>query len=88
MSEGDKLMVQPSVHVSPVTGGYRLTGSINGTNINLLLDTGAAVTLLRENVWKQLAPKPPTLEPWPYCSKCGGLPLTVHGCICVNLKLG
>ena len=81
-------MVQPSVHVSPVTGGYRLTGSINGTNINLLLDTGAAVTLLREDVWKPLAPKPPTLEPWPYCSKCGGLPLTVHGCICVNLKLG
>ena len=83
-------MVQPSVHISPVTGGYRLTGSINGTNINLLLDTGAAVTLLREDVWKQLAPKPHSLEPWPGATlvSAGGMPLTVHGCACVNLNLG
>ena len=80
MSEGDKLMVQSPIHVSPVTGGYRLPGWINGTKLSLLLDTGAAVTLLREDVWRQLAPQPPGLEPWPGATlvSAGGMPLNVH----------
>ena len=79
MSEGDKLMVQSPINVSPVTGGYRLPGWINGTKLSLLLDTGAAVTLLREDVWRQLAPQPPGLEPWPGATlvSAGGMPLGV-----------
>ena len=90
MSEGDKLMVQSPIHVSPVTGGYRLPGWINGTKLSLLLDTGAAVALLREDVWRQLAPQPPGLEPWPGATlvSAGGMPLNVHGSVCVNLDLG
>ena len=83
-------MVQPSVNVSPVTGGYRLSGSINGTNLNLLLDTGAAVTLLRDDIWRKITPQPPSLEPWTGATlvSAGGMPLTVHGCVLVDLDLG
>ena len=90
MSEGDNIEVQRLIHVSPVTGGYRLPGSINGVNLDLLLDTGAAVTLLREDVWKQIVPRPSDLKPWPGAAlvSAGGMPLTVHGCVCVNLVLG
>ena len=37
---------------SPVapTGGYRLPGTINGVEVALLVDTGAAVTLLCRDV--------------------------------------
>ena len=36
------------------TGGYRLSGKINGTQVSLLLDTRTAVTLLREDVWTRI----------------------------------
>ena len=90
VSEGEKLTVQTPIYVSVVTGGYRLPGSVNGTNLNLLLDTGAAVTLLREDVWRQIAPQSPKLESWDGAAlvSAGGMPLTVHGCVCVNLGLG
>ena len=44
------------VCVSPVflTGGYRLWGAINGDRMSWLLDTGAAVTLLREDTWARI----------------------------------
>ena len=32
------------------TGGYRLPGSVDGVNVSLLLDMGAAVTLLWEDM--------------------------------------
>lgn len=47
------------------TSGYCLSGSVGGVDESLLLDTGAAVTLLREDVWLQVAANDPqALRPW------------------------
>ena len=78
VSGGENLEVQPPMQISPITGGYRLPGSINGTSITLLLDTGAAVTLLRQDVWMRIAALPSDLEPWSGATlvSAGGTPLT------------
>ena len=47
---GEHLKVQTDTLISPITGGYRLPGSVNGVDVTLLLDTGATVTLLRHDV--------------------------------------
>ena len=80
------------MYVSPVTptGGYRLSGTLNGTEISLLLDTGAAVTLLRADTWSQITAKTPQqLRSWSTVTlvSAGGTPLTIHGCACVELEL-
>ena len=47
-----------------LTGGYRLSGAVNGAQMSLLLDTGPAVTLLREDTWARAAAKhPQELQP-------------------------
>ena len=79
--------------ISPITGGYRLPGCVNGVDITLLLDTGAAVTLLRQDVWAKVAASPDSpaqLGSWTGASlvSAGGTPLTVHGCACLALNLG
>ena len=76
--------------VSP-TSGFRLSGVVNGISISLLVDTGAAVTLLRLDTWEQVAAKDPVaLELWPAVRllSAGGVPLTVHGCARITLGLG
>ena len=80
--EGGRTMVQPPAHISPVASSYRIWGSIGSVDLNLLVDTGAAVTLLREDMWREITPQPPHLEPWPGATlvSAGGMPLTVHGC--------
>ena len=75
----------------PYLAGYRLSGTIHGVNISLLLDTGAAVTLLREDTWLQVAAKDlPALKPWSAAKliSAAGAPLTVHGSASIQLKLG
>ena len=81
------------VYASPVMpmSGYRLLGSVDGVNISLLLDTGAAVTLLRADMWSQVATKTQQgLQPWSMARlvSAGGTPLTVHGCARVDLMFG
>ena len=52
--EGGKLMAQQApvtISVVTPTGGYRVDGKINQIPISFLLDTGAAVTLIRKDVW-------------------------------------
>ena len=83
----------PHVHVSPVVsaGGYRLSGTINGVELSLLLDTGAVVSLLREDAWSRVtANNPQDLRPWSTVRlvTAGGASLTVHGCASVKLELG
>ena len=56
--------VQNVIQVSPVVGGYRIAGNICGTSVTLLLDTGAAVTLLWHDVWMSIADRTPHLQPW------------------------
>ena len=54
------------------SGGYRLRGTVNGTPTTFLMDTGAAVTLVRDDVWQQTATASKQLEPWDWlsASKC------------------
>ena len=47
-----------------------------------LLDTGAAVALLRKDTWSQIKPLP-----WLAVS-AGGTAFTVHGCVSVDLEMG
>jgi len=61
---GENTEVQTPIQISPITGGYRLLGSINGVSTALLLDTGAAVTLLHQDVWTTIAAESPDLKPW------------------------
>ena len=92
--EGEPIKAHTNVYVcvSPtiLTGGYRLLGAINGAQMSLLLDTGAAVTLLREDTWARAAAKH-TQELQPRSTlklvSAGGTPLTIHGCTCVELEL-
>ena len=83
----------PESYTLPVhpSSGFRLSGSVNGVGISLLVDTGAAVTLLRLDAWEQVVAQGPiSLEPWPTVRllSAGGMPLTVHGRAKVILGLG
>ena len=68
MQEGDKSKAQSApvtISVVTPTGGHRVDGKINQTPISFLLDTGAAVTPIREDVWRKINPgEEPKLEPW------------------------
>jgi hypothetical protein len=64
--------------------------TINGVELSLLLDTGAVVTLLREDAWLRVtANYPQALRPWSDVSliSAGGTALTIHGCASVELEL-
>ena len=95
VQDGDPLMVQPSMHmdIAPVmpTGGYRLPAKIDSVDVRMLLDTGAAVTLLRHDIWLQIASRSPrSLKPWPMAVlvSAGGNPLTINGCADITLGVG
>ena len=65
-------------------------GAVNGAQVSFLLDTGAAVTLLRDDTWTRANAKvPQELKPWSTLELvgAGGTPLTVHGSACVELEL-
>ena len=71
-----------------LTGGYRLWGAINGVRMSWLLDTGAALTLFREDTWARIsAESPQELRLWstPKLVSAGGTPLTTHGSAQVEL---
>ena len=60
------------------TGGYCLSGVVTGVETSLLLDTGAAVTLLRDDTWARItAKKPQEIRPWSMLKlvSAGGIPL-------------
>ena len=76
--------------ISP-TRGFRLAGSVNGAAVSFLLDTGAAVTLLRLDTWERVMGRDHvTLEPWQSATllSAGRTPLTVHGRAHITLGLG
>ena len=67
-----------------------MEGSVNGVPTSFLLDTGAAVTLLRRDTWANVtASHPQELTSWPSLRLVGadGSPLTVHGRARVNLEV-
>ena len=62
VSEGENQEIPTDIPVSLVTSGYQVSGIFNGIQVSILLDTGAAVTLLREDVCKQMVPRSPDLK--------------------------
>ena len=82
----------PNVSTSVVTptGGYKVTGTINGHATALLVDTGAAVTLVRKDVWDQINKgRGVKLKPWEerQLVSVDGSPLHVYGSVPVDLSL-
>ena len=70
------------IYISPVmpTGGYRMAGAINGIEMSLLLDTGAAVTLLQEEAWSRvIAKEAQDLRKEVHDRDRGGKPFNVRG---------
>ena len=61
VSEGLCNMAQTLTNISPVApvGGYKPSGTVNGVQMLFLLDTGAAVTLLRKDVWDRVTAHQP-----------------------------
>ena len=83
--EGDKLANNPDhpLYIYPITpaGCCCMLGEVGGEPISFLLDTGAAVTLIGSDVWRQINTKQPTkLQPWLDRRLVGvdGSPLEVH----------
>ena len=73
-----------------LTGGYRLLGAVNGVQMSLLLDMGAAVMLLREDAWTHItAESPQELRSWSTLKlvSAGGTPMMIHGSASVELDL-
>ena len=80
---------KPQVNISPVVsaGDYCMSGSINGVDVSLLLDTGAVVTLLRDDTWLRVTTNTPKhLRPWSSIIPAGTA-LTVCRCATVELEL-
>lgn len=83
-SQADKAIIK-TYNVFPLTSSaaYLIKGQLLGTNIPLLLDRGASISLLRKDVWDHATTLPPsvTLQPWSGQTlvSAKGSPLTVHG---------
>lgn len=89
-SEGN-IKTQKTLSISPLNPAtaFRVVGNINGSSVSFLLDTGAAVTLMRKDVWDSLR-LTTELRPWcnPQLVGVDGVPLPVHGCSQIHLCLG
>ena len=71
-------------------GGHYLSARINNADFSLLLDTGAVVTLLRQDTWlRATSSTSQTLRPWAFVNfiSAGGTALTIHGCVTADLEL-
>ena len=68
------------------TTGHMVRAKVNGQQVNFLLDTGSAVTLLRLDVWKQCCNMPDRLERWNGTRLVGvdSTPLTIIGIRKIN----
>ena len=53
-----------AIAVVPVSRSYTVSGHTNGIPTTFILDTGAAITLLRKDLWDKLPPSKKQLEPW------------------------
>ena len=97
MQEGQRPKAQPplTTYISLVTptGGYQVNGMVNGmvngSSTSFLLETGAAVTLMRKNEW-DLISLGTELEPWAEQNLVSveGTPLLIYGHATVDLSLG
>lgn len=69
------------------TPAYRVDSFVNGVSTTLLLDTGAAVTLLQSAVWQRIRTN---LKPWSGSKLVGpdGTPIVVQGNTTVTIMVG
>ena len=93
-TEGDQLQFQNQgrfttslLAVNPVCA-YHVVGSIRGVDVCFILDTGAAVSLLRKDVWDNVGSEH-QLSPWtgPRLVGVEGTPLEVHGVATLEISL-
>ena len=73
------------------TGGYRIEAIVNGIETSLLLDTGAAVSLIREDAWLHGKDnKSGELQPWTQHNlvSVDSSPLHIHGYTTATVELG
>lgn len=70
--------------------GHKIHAEVNGKPMELLLDTGSAVTLLRLDMWNQCKGDLDQLEEWTGERLVGvdGTPLKVAGCYKVEITFG
>ena len=87
---GPKAAQSNALHLCPVSrvGGYQLPGRVSGVDLTFLIDTGTAVTLLREDVWDRII-KNTELLPNPNLELVGadGSALKIHGTASLTLEL-
>ncbi len=71
------------------TAAYHAVGQVSGTRVCFMLDTGAAVSLIRKDVWDRLEHSPRELQPWTGHKLVGveGSPIKVHGLATVDVRL-
>ena len=88
-AQDDKLTV-PSLAVNSGVS-YRIRGVIGAVGVDFVIDTGAAVSLVRRDVWEQIVKGDCTLvlEQWAGRRLVGvnGAPLSVSGCKKVDIFL-
>ena len=72
-------------------GGYQVEGKVNGVTIKFVVDSGAAITLMRSDIWTAITNNhPKKLSAHNMAGLVGveGSSLTIHACATVNLHLG
>ena len=91
VSEGDPRQAS-NISILPVNPvpAYNVKGYVNNLSIQIVLDTGAAVTLLKKDIWDKLHFTSADLEQWTRQPLVGveGTPLNVHGTMELELKMG
>ena len=80
---------QGTIAVVPVSRSYTVSGSTQGIPPTFIIDTGAAVTLLRKDVWDKLPQVGKLLVPWDGSPLVGvaGNPLEVWGSVIVEVAI-
>ena len=82
---------QTCIPISPITSNttYKVAATIHGSLVSFTLDTGAAVTLIRKDVWDSAKSTDHCLETWNGQSLIGveGTPLQVHGYTKTTIQL-
>ena len=82
---------QTCIPVSPITSNttYKVAATIHGSLVSFTLDTGAAVTLIRKDIWDSVKSTDHCLEMWNGQSLIGveGTPLQVHGYTKTTIQL-
>ena len=88
VAEVQKLCNEPSskinfIKLSDVTPmcAYHVTGELMKGKIQFMIDTGAAVSLIQEDSWKEAMDSQSVLSPWTGCELIGveGIKTTVKG---------